>query len=52
MKKISKKRLAVYLLLLSAIIFCAACIMYPEHAETVGRGFSVFINASLLLLGV
>ena len=52
MKKISKKRLAVYLIILSACIYCVACILYPEHSEQVARGFSVFFNACLLLMGV
>lgn len=52
MEKMSKKRCAVYLAILAAVVYCTACILYPEHSEQVARGFSVFFNAIILILGV
>lgn len=55
MKKLSNKRAVVYtiiyMLILASVVYSAACIMYPEHSESVARGFSVFFNACILLLG-
>ena len=55
MKEVSNKKLVVrtiiYMLILSSVVYSAACIMYPEHSESVARGFSVFFNACILLLG-
>lgn len=47
-----KKKYAKYLIIAAAVIYAAVCFITPEHAETVGKGWSLLINGILLLMGV
>ena len=46
-----KKKYIKYLILTAVIVYSAVCFIYPEQAETIGRGWSVLINGLILLMG-
>ncbi len=47
-----KKKYVKYLILAVVVIYTIVCFIWPEHAETVGKGWSTLINGLLLLIGV
>lgn len=47
-----KKKYVKYLIIAAAVVYAAVCFITPEHAETVGRGWSALINGLLLLIGI
>ncbi len=47
-----KKKYIKYLLLTAVVVYTAVCFVWPEHAETVGKGWSALINGLLLLMGM
>lgn len=46
-----KKKYFKYLILAAVVVYSAVCFIWPEHAETVGKGWSVLINGLSFLIG-
>lgn len=47
-----KKKYIKYLVLTAVVVYSAVCFIWPEQAETVGKGWTALINGLLLLMGV